>query len=99
MEAQQGKSWVHLNGNLVPKCEVHLSIYDHGFLYGDGAFEGIRVYHRNIFRLEPHLTRLLASVKAMGFELPLDYAALQTAVVETVRANGMENGYIRVSVS
>src|ERR1051326_8904804 len=99
MEAQQGKSWVHLNGSLVPKLEAHLSIYDHGFLYGDGAFEGIRVYNRNIFRLEPHLRRLLASVKAMGFELPMDYKALEAAVVETVRANGMETGYIRVSVS
>ena len=99
MEAQQDEQWVHLNGKLVPKEEARLSIYDHGFLYGDGAFEGIRVYNRNIFRLEAHLIRLLASVKAMGFELTMDYNALQAAVVETVCANGLSSGYIRVSVS
>ncbi|HLK58861.1 MAG TPA: branched-chain-amino-acid transaminase [Chthonomonadaceae bacterium] len=99
MEAQKSESWVYLNGQLIPKTDAHISIYDHGFLYGDGVFEGIRVYNRNIFRLEAHLIRLLASVKAMGFELLGDYNTLQSAVVETVRANAIESGYIRVSVS
>ncbi|HZO90635.1 MAG TPA: branched-chain-amino-acid transaminase [Chthonomonadaceae bacterium] len=97
--AGQGEQWVHLNGKLVPKAEAHISIYDHGFLYGDGAFEGIRVYSRNIFQLEPHLARLYRSVHALGFELCMDKAALQNAIVETVRANNLESGYIRVTVS
>lgn len=90
---------VFLNGNLVPKSEARLSIYDHGFLYGDGAFEGIRVYQRNIFRLEAHIVRLYRSCRAMDIELCLGREALMAGIVETVRANRMESGYIRVSVS
>jgi len=97
--ARQGEQWVHLNGALVPKSQAYLAIYDHGFLYGDGAFEGIRVYDRNIFRLHAHLARLFRSVHALGFELPVDLACLQEAIVETVRANGLETGYIRLTVS
>lgn len=93
------EQWVHLNGRLTPKTEAHISLYDHGFLYGDGAFEGIRVYQRNIFRLDDHLSRLLRSVHALDFDLGLDKDALCAAVVETVRANGHENGYIRITVS
>ena len=63
------EQWVSVNGELLPKHEASVSIYDHGFLYGDGAFEGIRVYKGNIFRLVPHLQRLYRSVKALGFEL------------------------------
>lgn len=99
MATQQRDQWVHLNGKLVPKEAAHLSIYDHGFLYGDGAFEGIRVYNHNIFRLVPHIDRLFASVNAMGFSLCRDKASIQADIVETVRANGVDSGYIRVSVS
>ena len=97
--SRQGDQWVHLNGTLVPKSQAYLSIYDHGFLYGDGAFEGIRVYGRNIFRLRPHLQRLFRSVHALGFSLPLDLSCLQAAVVDTVRANALDTGYIRLTVS
>ncbi len=97
--SRQGEQWVHLNGALVPKSQAQLSIYDHGFLYGDGAFEGIRVYSRNIFRLQAHLGRLYRSVHALGFALPVDIKCLQSSVVETVRANGLETGYIRLTVS
>ena len=96
---QQSEQWVHLNGRLTPKSEASISFYDHGFLYGDGAFEGIRVYTGNIFRLEAHLIRLFRSVHALGFSLNTDPAALQEAIIETVRANGLTTGYIRVSVS
>ncbi|HZP84493.1 MAG TPA: branched-chain-amino-acid transaminase [Chthonomonadaceae bacterium] len=99
MGGQQKEQWVYLNDRLVPKAEAHISIYDHGFLYGDGAFEGIRVYNRNVFRLESHLDRLYRSVKSLGFELTLDKAALQAAIAETVRANGLESGYVRLTVS
>lgn len=91
--------YVHLNGQLVPKSQAMVSIYDHGFLYGDGAFEGIRVYSGNIFRLKQHVARLLASAKALGISLGKEAAAIEAAIVETVAANGVESGYIRVSVS
>jgi branched-chain amino acid aminotransferase len=93
------EQWVHLNGKLVPKCDAHISMYDHGFLYGDGAFEGIRVYKGNIFHLGPHLDRIYRSVQALGFELCVTKPELQSAVVETVRANGQDSGYIRLTVS
>jgi len=97
--SRQVEQWVHFNGALVPKSHASLAIYDHGFLYGDGAFEGIRVYNRNIFQLIPHLARLYRSVHALGFALPVDLPCLQAAVVATVRANGLETGYIRLTVS
>lgn len=93
------QQWVHLNGRLVPKSEASLSIYDHGFLYGDGAFEGIRVYHRVIFQLEPHVQRLFRSAHALSIDLQASPQQIQAAIVETVRANQLDSGYIRVSVS
>ena len=93
------KQWVYLNSKLVPKEQASISIYDHGFLYGDGAFEGIRVYDRNIFRLDQHLIRLYRSCRALAIELSLDHTALRAAVVETVRANSLNSGYIRLTVS
>jgi branched-chain amino acid aminotransferase len=98
-EARQTEQWVHLNGKLTPKSEARISIYDHGFLYGDGAFEGIRVYNHNIFRLVPHLKRLFRSAQALGITLSMDPAAFQAAIVETVRANNLDTGYIRVTIS
>ena len=97
--SQQSEQWVHVNGKLTPKTEAHLSIYDHGFLYGDGAFEGIRVYERNIFRLDAHLTRLFRSARGLAIDLQIDKSTLQSHVVEIVRANGVVSGYIRLSVS
>ncbi len=96
LEATQ---WVHLNGKLIPKADASVSMYDHGFLYGDGAFEGIRVYEGNIFRLEPHLSRLYRSCHALNIDLCIDLATLQKQVADTVRANGLNSGYIRLSVS
>lgn len=93
------EQWVHLNGKLVPKAEASVSIYDHGFLYGDGAFEGIRVYEGNIFRLDDHLVRLFRSVKAMNMDLCIDHATLREHIAQTVRANGHQTGYVRLSVS
>src|SRR5580658_3832725 len=99
MAGEDAQQWVHLNGKLVRKSQAGLSIYDHGFLYGDGAFEGIRVYSGNIFRLKQHIDRLFASCKALGIELRVDSLCVLEAVVTTVRANCMETGYIRLSVS
>lgn len=99
MGGDGSQQWVHLNGKLVPKSSASLSIYDHGFLYGDGAFEGIRVYSGNIFRLRQHIDRLFASAKALGISLGVESKCIVEAVVDTVRANGANDGYIRVSIS
>ena len=93
------EQWVHLNGELVPKNDAKLSIYDHGFLYGDGAFEGIRVYEGNVYRLNEHLQRLYRSSQAMQIDLVVCQEELRASVVELCNANGHKNGYIRLSIS
>src|ERR1051325_6366081 len=91
--------WVFLNGDFVPMDEAKVSIYDHGFLYGDGAFEGIRAYNRRIFKLDEHLERLYRSAQSMAFKICLPREAFRNAVIETVRRNEIESGYIRVTIS
>lgn len=90
---------VYLNGRLTARDEANVSIYDHGFLYGDGAFEGIRVYGGNIFRLREHVVRLLRSARALDIALGLTEAEIILAIAETARANDHTTGYIRVTVS
>jgi branched-chain amino acid aminotransferase len=90
---------VSIDGRLVPRAEARVSVFDHGLLYGDGVFEGIRVYARRVFRLDAHLARLEASAHAIGLRVPMDRAALAAAVEETVRANRQEDGYIRLVVT
>ena len=90
---------VSIDGQLVPRAEARVSVFDHGLLYGDGVFEGIRIYERRIFRLEAHLARLEASAHAIGLAIPMDRATLAAAVVATVRANEQANGYIRLVVT
>src|SRR5690348_3990840 len=90
---------VFLNDRLVPRENAKLDIYDHGFMYGDGAFEGIRVYNRRIFKLDEHLARLYRSARAMAITIRIGREEFRQAVIETVRANEMESGYIRVSIS
>jgi branched-chain amino acid aminotransferase len=99
MTEERAQQWVHLNGKLVPRSHASLSIYDHGFLYGDGAFEGIRVYSGNVFRLQQHIDRLYASARTLGISLGIDVSCFVDAVVQTVRANNVDSGYIRVSIS
>jgi branched-chain amino acid aminotransferase len=90
---------VYIDGRLYPREEARISVFDHGLLYGDGVFEGLRIYHRRVFRLDAHLARLAASAQAIGLALPLDQAALADAVRDTVRANRQEDGYIRLVVT
>lgn len=90
---------IFLNNKLVAKEDAVVSVFDHGFLYGDGVFEGLRVYNGRIFRLDEHLERLRRSSKAILLEWPLSNDELKTAIIETVRANEMPNGYIRVVIS
>jgi len=85
-----------LNGRIVPLDEARLSVFDHGLLYGDGVFEGIRFYHRRPFRLEAHLERLFDSARAICLDIPTTHAALAAAVLETIAASTLEDGYLRV---
>ena len=90
---------IHLDGQLVPASEAKVSVYDHGFLYGDGVFEGIRIYNRRIFRLDGHLQRLYRSAKAIWLTPPYSMDEMKKAIEETVAANQIENGYIRAIIS
>lgn len=91
------KIW--LDGKLVDKKDAKVSVFDHGLLYGDGVFEGIRVYGKKIFKLDAHLERLYESAKALRLEIPIDKDALATATSKTVEANGIKDGYIRLVVT
>jgi branched-chain amino acid aminotransferase len=90
---------VYLNGRIVPADEAHIGIYDHGFLYGDGVFEGIRAYDGRVFKLNEHVRRLYDSALALAIEIPMPQAQFREAILETVRARGLRSCYIRVSVS
>jgi branched-chain amino acid aminotransferase len=89
----------YVNGEFVPKEEAKVSVLDHGFLYGDGVFEGIRAYNGRIFRLQQHIDRLYESAKTIMLEIPLSKEEMARAIVETVRRNGLRDAYIRPIVS
>jgi branched-chain amino acid aminotransferase len=90
---------IYLDGQLVDSADAKISVFDHGLLYGDGIFEGIRLYDGNVFRLEEHLERLEYSAKALLLKLPLTRAETSKAVCETCRANNLRDGYIRLVVT
>ena len=90
---------VYINGKLYDKADAKISVFDHGLLYGDGVFEGIRLYGGNIFRLEEHLERLEYSAKAIMLQIPLTRAELSEATCETCRQNGLTDAYIRLVVT
>lgn len=90
---------VYLDGELVDQQDAKISVFDHGLLYGDGVFEGIRLYEGCVFRLEEHLERLEYSAKAIMLTLPMTRAEISEAVCATCRANGLRNGYIRLVVT
>lgn len=91
--------WIYLNGEYVTKQDAKISVYDHGFLYGDGIFEGIRIYQGNIFKCQEHLNRLYDSAKSIMLNIPMAIEEMQDVLVETVRRNELQNGYIRLVVS
>jgi branched-chain amino acid aminotransferase len=90
---------VYLNGQLVPEEEAKVSVYDHGLLYGDGVFEGIRAYHGRVFRLTQHLERLYDSARGVHLTIPLSMAEMEEAVLLTLRANEAHDAYIRLVVT
>lgn len=90
---------IFLNDRLVPEAEARISVFDHGLLYGDGVFEGLRSYGGRVFRLDAHLDRLWASARAICLEIPLAKEAMAQAVIETLAANSLADGYIRLIVT
>ena len=91
------KIW--LDDELVDEAEAKISVFDHGLLYGDGVFEGIRVYNSRIFELEAHIKRLYESAKVIRLDVPMSRSKLISAVEKTVEANGVIDGYIRLVVT
>lgn len=91
------KIW--LDDRLVDEAEAKISVFDHGLLYGDGVFEGIRVYKNRVFELDAHLKRLYESAKAIRLVIWMDEASLADRVKQTVAANGISDGYIRLVVT
>ncbi len=96
-ESKAFKVWI--SGRLYEKEDAKISVYDHGLLYGDGVFEGLRSYGGKVFRLEQHLTRLWNSAKAILLEIPLSREQVARAINETLAANGLQDGYIRLIVT
>lgn len=90
---------VYVNGRLVPKEEASVSVFDHGFLYGDGIFEGIRAYNGRVFKLDEHLDRLYESAHSLLLKVPLTKEEMREVVLQTCRANEIRDGYIRLVVS
>lgn len=90
---------IYINGKLYDKADAKISVYDHGLLYGDGVFEGMRSYGGNVFRMNEHLNRLWDSAKAIWLKIPITQAELAKAVIETLKANRIQDGYIRLVVT
>lgn len=90
---------IYVDGKYYSERDAKVSVFDHGLLYGDGVFEGIRAYHGRVFKLKEHIDRLFYSAKAILLELPLSHARLMKATVETCRANKLRDGYIRLVVT
>lgn len=90
---------IYMNGKLVPEREARVSVFDHGLLYGDGVFEGIRAYSGRVFMLDEHIDRLFRSAQAIALTIPLSKAQMARAVVRTCAANKIKNGYIRLVVT
>lgn len=90
---------VYIDGLYYPKEEAKISVFDHGLLYGDGIFEGIRAYNGRVFRLEEHLERLYLSARSILIDIPLEFDEMREAVLQTLRKNDFTDAYIRLLVT
>jgi branched-chain amino acid aminotransferase len=90
---------IYIDGEFFGEADAKISVFDHGLLYGDGVFEGIRMYHNRVFKLAEHIERLYWSAKAILLDIPLTPAELTAATLETCRQNGLREGYIRLLVT
>jgi branched-chain amino acid aminotransferase len=90
---------IYIDGQYLDEANAKISVFDHGLLYGDGIFEGIRAYNGRVFKLKEHIDRLFYSAKAILLTIPLSHAEIMRAVVHTCRQNGIRDGYIRLLVT
>jgi branched-chain amino acid aminotransferase len=90
---------IYIDGKYYSEQNAKISVFDHGLLYGDGIFEGIRAYNGRVFKLKEHIDRLFYSAKALLLDIPLSHAAMMKAVVDTCRQNKLRDGYIRLVVT
>jgi branched-chain amino acid aminotransferase len=90
---------IYINGKFYGKEDARISVFDHGLLYGDGVFEGIRSYKRRVFRLKEHIDRLFESAQSIMLKIPLSRQKMIDAVVQTVKANKLDDSYIRLVVT
>src|SRR5438105_9163518 len=90
---------VFIDGKFYDERNAKISVFDHGLLYGDGVFEGIRAYNGRVFKLKDHIDRLFYSAKAILLKIPMSHAELMKATVESCRKNKIRNGYIRLVVT
>ena len=98
-DAKPRSPQIYINGELFDKENAKVSVFDHGLLYGDGVFEGMRSYGGRIFRLDEHLQRLWESAKAIWLEIPMTPEAIAAAVRDTLRVNSIQDGYVRLVVT
>lgn len=90
---------IYINGKFLPRKDAKVSVFDHGLLYGDGAFEGIRSYKRRVFKLEEHMDRLYETAHTLMIRIPLTQKQMMAAIVATLKKNDISDGYIRVIVT
>jgi len=90
---------VYIDGKFYPKREAKISVYDHGLLYGDGVFEGIRCYNGNVFRLKQHIDRIYHSARSINLHIPITKEEMRDIVCETIRKNGLKEAYVRLVVT
>src|SRR5438105_4361586 len=90
---------IYIDGKFYSEASAKVSVFDHGLLYGDGIFEGIRFYNGRVFRLEEHLARLWDSARSICLQVPMSQRAMTEALLETVRKNDLRDGYIRLIVT
>ncbi|HHT01599.1 MAG TPA: branched-chain-amino-acid transaminase [Firmicutes bacterium] len=90
---------IYIDGHFYPQEEAKVSVFDHGYLYGDGVFEGIRAYNGRVFKLTEHLDRLYQSAKSIMMEIPISWKEMEAAVLEAVRRNNLHDAYVRIVVS
>lgn len=90
---------IYIDGDFLPSDEAKISVFDHGLLYGDGVFEGIRCYNGFVFKLDEHLERLYDSAKSLMLRIPIPIEEMEQAVLETLRRNQLREGYIRLIVT
>src|SRR5213592_4383159 len=90
---------IYIDGKYLDERSAKISVFDHGLLYGDGIFEGIRAYNGRVFKLKEHIDRLFYSAKSILLAIPMDHGDLMKAVVETCRRNKLRDGYIRLVVT